>query len=55
MNQSDIFRLLLIILLLSNNAEQCENSSALGNINTLIITMLLMNPPDAKTAGETTF
>lgn len=43
MGQNEIFKLLLIILLLINNDGECDGSRSLtGNINSIIITMLLL-------------
>ncbi|MCL2675393.1 MAG: hypothetical protein FWE84_02225 [Firmicutes bacterium] len=64
MDQSDIFRLLLLILLLSND-EQCDCRGGVGglfsgglcSINQIIILMLLLNPPRVgvvSTTRETT-
>ncbi|MBR2967685.1 MAG: hypothetical protein IKC35_02765 [Clostridia bacterium] len=44
MGQNEIFRLLLIILLLISNDEDCDNScrGLVGNLNQIIIIMLLL-------------
>ena len=44
MGQNEIFKLLLIILLLINCEEDCDNScrGLVGNLNQIIIIMLLL-------------
>ncbi|MCH5163745.1 MAG: hypothetical protein J1F36_01870 [Clostridiales bacterium] len=44
MGQNEIFKLLLIILLLISNNDDCDNScrSLTGNLNQIIIIMLLL-------------
>ena len=45
MNDENIFKLLLIVLLMSNNYNKngdCANSSLFGNINDVILMALLM-------------
>lgn len=44
MGQNEIFKLLLIILLLISNNEDCDNScrGLTGNLNQIIIIMLLL-------------
>ncbi len=60
MGQNEIFKLLLIILLLINSDGECDGNRTLtGNINSIIIIMLLLgfNCPDNpnNTTTTTTF
>ena len=59
MGQNEIFKLLLIILLLISNDNECENCRTLtGNLNSIIITALLLGfnssaPSDDNTTTTT--
>ncbi len=61
MGQNEIFKLLLVILLLISNNEDCENNcrGLTGNLNQIIIIMLLLGciPTDdsPNTDNNTTF
>lgn len=63
MNEENIFKLLLIILLLGNNYDrrgECASQSLYGSINDVIILALLLGLTNdsvnsSPTAGETSF
>lgn len=58
MGQNEIFKLLLIILLLINgdNSGNGECNGLTGNLNQIIIILLLLgfNPSDSSTQAEST-
>lgn len=58
MAQNDIFRLLLIILLIingyeGNGSDENNNCSLSGNLNQIVIAVLLMNFIEPKTDSQT--
>ncbi len=55
MNQDEIFKLLLLILLMSNERDNCPNvcpASGFSNINEIIIITLLLNACSGNNSGN---